>query len=142
MYFGGRKTMKIATVSENGTTISQHFGRAPMYVVLTVENGRVVSKENRLRSAAGTCACHGESHSDCHSEADHGTDIASQVKHGNMADAIADCDVIIARGMGYGAYASLKIRNLEAIITDQKSIDQAVDLFLKGKLDNLMEKLH
>ena len=34
--------MKIAAVSDDGTTISQHFGRAPFYVVVTVEDGRIV----------------------------------------------------------------------------------------------------
>jgi len=29
--------MKIAAISENGTTVSQHFVRAPLYVVATVE---------------------------------------------------------------------------------------------------------
>jgi predicted Fe-Mo cluster-binding NifX family protein len=29
--------MKIAAVSEDGITISQHFGRAPFYIVVTVE---------------------------------------------------------------------------------------------------------
>ena len=134
--------MKIATVSENGTTISQHFGRAPMYVVLTVENGKVVNKEKRIRSVNNTCACHHGSGSDCHDEQGaHGTDAASQTKHDNMADAIADCQVIIAGGMGYGAYASLKNRNLEPVITDEENIDEAVQLFVKGKLINLMENL-
>ena len=27
--------MKIAAISDDGTTISQHFGRAPFYVVVT-----------------------------------------------------------------------------------------------------------
>ena len=39
--------MKIAAVSEDGVTISQHFGRAPFYVVVTVEDGKIVSREKR-----------------------------------------------------------------------------------------------
>ena len=39
--------MKIAAVSEDGMTISQHFGRAPFYVVVTVEDGKIVSREKR-----------------------------------------------------------------------------------------------
>jgi predicted Fe-Mo cluster-binding NifX family protein len=131
--------MKIAAVSENGTTISQHFGRAPIYVVMTIEKGKVVSKEKRMRSAENTCACHGEAHLDCHGEEGHGTDQASEAKHGGMADAIADCQYVIARGMGQGAYLSLKSRNLEPIITAEENIDQAVSLFLNGKLFTLRE---
>ena len=41
--------MKIAAVSEDGVTVAQHFGRAPDYVVVTVEDGRVVGCETRPR---------------------------------------------------------------------------------------------
>lgn len=132
--------MKIATVSENGTTISQHFGRAPFYVVMTVENGKITDKQKRIRSAQNTCACHHDSHADCHES--HGQDADSQAKHTGMADSIADCKVLIAGGMGHGAYQSLKSRNIETIITDVEGIDEAVKLYLDGKIINLMEKLH
>ncbi len=127
--------MKIAAVSDNGTTISQHFGRAPMYIVLTVEKGKVVAREKRLRAAGSTCSCHGDEGSDCHGE--HGSNPASEVKHAGMADAIADCQYVIARGMGPGAYLSLRQRNLEPIITDQEDIEEAVQLFVEGKLPSL-----
>jgi predicted Fe-Mo cluster-binding NifX family protein len=132
--------MKIAAVSDNGTTISQHFGRAPMYIVLTIEKGKVVAREKRLRSADNTCACH-DGHvagqSDCHSAQGGHSDAASEAKHTGMADAIADCQYVIARGMGPGAYLSLKNRNLEPIITSEENIEQAVSLFIDGKLPSL-----
>lgn len=137
--------MKIATVSDNGVTISQHFGKAPLYVVCTVENGKIIAKEQRVRGVANTCACnHGTTEGeDCHQGGQHRhNNPASQNKHTSMADAIADCNVIIARGMGYGAYASLKSRNLDAVITDVADIDQAVKMYLDGKLINYMEQLH
>jgi predicted Fe-Mo cluster-binding NifX family protein len=139
--------LKIATVSDNGVTISQHFGRAPLYVVVTVENGKIIAKEQRARGG-NTCACgHGAQAAEavqptnCHDGHNHDA-AQSHSKHTSMADAIADCNVIIARGMGYGAYASLKSRNLEPIITDVAEIDQAVKMYLDGKLINYMEQLH
>jgi predicted Fe-Mo cluster-binding NifX family protein len=135
--------MKIAAVSDNGVNVSQHFGRAPMYVVVTVEDGKIVAREERLRGG-NTCACgqtEQSSGTDCHEGHDHNS-TQSQSKHSSMADAIADCNVIIAGGMGYGAYASLKNRNLEPIITDVNDINQAVKLYLEGKLINYMEQLH
>jgi predicted Fe-Mo cluster-binding NifX family protein len=50
--------MKIAAITENGTTISQHFGRAPYYLVVTVEDGKVVSKEQRDKAGHHTFAAH------------------------------------------------------------------------------------
>lgn len=69
-------------------------------------------------------------------------DAASQAKHAGMLANILDSQVLIAGGMGYGAYESLKSSGIEPIITDVESIDEAVKLYLEGKLVNLMEKLH
>jgi predicted Fe-Mo cluster-binding NifX family protein len=44
--------------------------------------------------------------------------------------------------MGWGAYDSLKSRGIETIITDVTNIDEAVQLYIDGKLPNLMERLH
>ena len=39
--------MKIAAITDDGVTISQHFGRAPYYLVYTVEDGEIVDRELR-----------------------------------------------------------------------------------------------
>ena len=44
--------MKIAAISDDGKTISQHFGRASFYAVVTVEEDKIVSTEPEPR--AGT----------------------------------------------------------------------------------------
>ena len=59
-----------------------------------------------------------------------------------MAETIADCQVLIAGGMGWGAYESLKSRGIETVVTDVDDIEKAVTLYLQGKLPNLMERLH
>ncbi|GAI71759.1 unnamed protein product, partial [marine sediment metagenome] len=46
--------MKIAAITEDGATISQHFGRAPLYVVATVENGEIINKETRDKTGHHT----------------------------------------------------------------------------------------
>lgn len=131
--------MKIAAISEDGVTISQHFGRAPLYVVVTVEDGKIVNKETRDKTGHHTFAAH---HPDLAPGERHGYDTGSQVRHANMAETISDCQVLIAGGMGWGAYDSLKSCNIEPIVTDVGTIDEAVKLYLEGKLPNLMERLH
>jgi predicted Fe-Mo cluster-binding NifX family protein len=59
-----------------------------------------------------------------------------------MVETIADCQVLIAGGMGWGAYESLKSRGIEPVVTDVENIEEAVRLYLEGKLPNLMERLH
>lgn len=44
--------------------------------------------------------------------------------------------------MGWGAYDSMKSYNIEPVVTDVESIDEAVSLYIDGKLTNLMDRLH
>jgi len=131
--------MKIAAITEDGVTISQHFGRAPLYAVITVEEGKVVGKETRAKTGHHTFAAR---HPDLAPGERHGYDAGSQARHASMAETIADCQVLIAGGMGWGAYESLKSRGIETVVTDVDDIEKAVMLYLQGKLPNLMERLH
>jgi len=132
--------MRIAAISEDGATISQHFGRAPLYVVVTVEDGKVVSKEKRAKAGHHTFS--GSQHPETAPGERHGYDDGAQSRHATMAQSIDDCKVLIAGGMGWGAYDSLKSRGIETVVTDVNDIDKAVNLYLQGKLPNLMERLH
>lgn len=138
---GGIRTMKIAIASENGTTISQHFGKATQYVVVNTEEGKIISKETRPKIGHGDFQGKGQMSHECGCGV-HGYGAGSREKHGAMAQNIRDCTVLLAGGMGWGAYESLKSYNVEPVVTDVKDIEQAVKLFLEGKLPNLMERLH
>lgn len=131
--------MKIAAISEDGIAISQHFGRAPLYVVFTVEDGKVVNKETRAKTGHHTFAAH---HPDLAPGEKHGYDAGSQIRHSSMAETISDCQVLLAGGMGWGAYEAMQSYNIKPVVTDVKSIDEAVQLYLDNKLPNLMERLH
>jgi len=132
--------MKIAAISEDGTTISQHFGRALLYIVLTVEEGEMVGRESRSKAGHHTFTASG--HAEPPPGQRHGYDVGAQARHGSMVAAITDCQVVLAGGMGWGAYESLRERGLEVVVTDVKEIDRAVELYVKGELPNLMERLH
>jgi len=132
--------MKIAAISDDETTISEHFGRAPFYVVVTVEAGKIASKETRAKTGHHTFAAHRPP--DLAPGERHGYDAGSQVRHESMAETISDCQVLLAGGMGWGAYESMQSYNIKPVVTDVKSIDEAVQLYLDGKLTNLMERLH
>jgi predicted Fe-Mo cluster-binding NifX family protein len=131
--------MKIAVISEDGSTISQHFGRAPLYVVVTVENGQIVAKETREKAGHHTFA---GQHQDTAPGERHGYGAGAQARHASMMESIADCQVLIAGGMGWGAYENIKSLNIEGVVTDITDIDEAVTLCLAGQLPNLMERLH
>jgi predicted Fe-Mo cluster-binding NifX family protein len=132
--------MKIAAVSEDGVTISQHFGRAPFYIVVTIEKNTIVSREKRDKMGHAHFA--GEPHAEGEDPRGHGFDPAAQSRHARMAAAISDCEVLLARGMGAGAYESMRQANIQPIITDIANIDEAIQAYLAGALTDHPEKLH
>ena len=135
--------MKIAIVSEDGVTISEHFGRAPLYVIVTVEDGKIVAREERDKLGHSQFA--GEPHAEASRGAGrrgHGFDSAAQDRHSRMAAAIADCQALLARGMGSGAYESMKQAGIRPVVTDIINIDEAVQAYIENRLVDHTEKLH
>jgi len=132
--------IKIAVITDDGQTISQHFGRAPYYLVLTIENGQIVKRE--LRDKLGHTHFVNQPHSEEQPGQPHGMDPASHNKHLQMAEAIADCQALLCRGMGMGAYESMKVRGIRPVVTDIVSIDEAVIAYVKGQIEDHVEKLH
>lgn len=133
-------TMKIAVITEDGQTISQHFGRAPYYLVLTIEDGKIVDREMRDKLGHNQFAAQGHAE-ESHGEG-HGTDAASHDRHSGMAQAIADCTTLLCGGMGRGAYESMRRLNIRPVVTDLSDIEAAAQAFIDGKLIDHTEYLH
>ncbi|MBP8974203.1 MAG: dinitrogenase iron-molybdenum cofactor biosynthesis protein [Anaerolineae bacterium] len=155
--------MKIAVVTDNGQTISAHFGRAPYYLVFTVEDGAIRRRELREKAGHhqaagehhdhdhshehphehGDCHEHSHEHGDCHEHShEHDSGPHTADKHARMIEAIADCQVVIARGMGRGAYTAMQGANITPFVTDVVEPEAAVRAYLAGKLIDHAERLH
>jgi predicted Fe-Mo cluster-binding NifX family protein len=132
--------MKIAVITDDGKTISQHFGRAPYYLVATVEDGKIVGRETREK--LGHTQFANQPHPEEIPGQLHGMDTASHNKHLQMAEAISDCEALLCRGMGMGAYESMKARNIRPVVTDIADIDEAVIAYVNGQLLDHVERLH
>lgn len=132
--------MKIAAITDDGSTISQHFGRAPYYLVLTVEEGKIVTRE--LREKLGHSHFANQPHEEETPGQPHGMNAASHDKHLRMAHAIADCEALLCRGMGRGAYESMKQIGIRPVVTDIVEIDQAVIAYVEGKITDRVDRLH
>jgi predicted Fe-Mo cluster-binding NifX family protein len=132
--------MKIAAITDDGTTISQHFGRAPHYLVATVENGQIIQRE--LRDKLGHVHFANQPHAEGQPGQPHGMDAASHNKHMQMAEAIADCEALLCRGMGMGAYESMKSLGIRPVVTDITIIDEAVKAYIQGNIVDQVDRLH
>jgi predicted Fe-Mo cluster-binding NifX family protein len=138
--FEGAFFMKIAVITDDGKTISQHFGRAQYYLVATIENGQV--KKSELRDKLGHNHFATEPHDPEITGQPHGFSPASQDRHAQMAQAITDCEVLLCRGMGMGAYESMKTYGIRPIVTDIAGIDEAIKAFIEGHIKDHIDRLH
>lgn len=131
--------MKIACITDDGETISQHFGRARYYAVLTIEDGEIVDRE--IVDKMGHTHFLGQESEEEHGVR-HGQDAASHDKHVSMAEAISGCEALLCQGMGYGAYQSMEQVGIRPIVTDIRDIDEAVKAYIAGRIVDHTEKLH
>ena len=131
---------KIAAITDDGKTISQHFGRAQYYLVATVEKGQIVNRE--MRSKLGHVHFANQPHPEERPDQTHGMDPVSHNKHLQMAEAIHDCEALLCRGMGMGAYESMKVRGILPVVTDIAAIDDAVMAYIEGSIVDQVERLH
>ncbi len=132
--------MKIAAITDDGYALSQHFGRAPYYLVLTVENGQIVNRE--MRNKLGHAHFANQPHGTERPGQPHGFEPIAQNRHMLMAEAIADCQVLLCGGMGAGAYESMRARGIKPVVTEIISIDDAVKAHLEGKIVDRTDLLH
>jgi predicted Fe-Mo cluster-binding NifX family protein len=127
--------MKIAFVTEDGQTISQHFGRALYYAVITVEDGQITGRQQRDKFA----------HQHGPGEHQHGAGhqgAEADKTHNQMLSPIGDCEVLLSRGMGYGAYLSLQQAGIKPMIVGVANIDEAALAYAAGTLVDHSERLH
>jgi predicted Fe-Mo cluster-binding NifX family protein len=132
--------MKIAAITDDGKTISMHFGRAAHYMVMTVEDGRITASE--LRAKLGHNQFASQAHEEPVPGQPHGMGSASHDKHLQMSEVIADCETLLCRGMGRGAYISMEQRNIRPVVTDITNIEEAVLAYVRGEIVDHVEKLH
>ena len=131
--------MKIAFITDDGQTISRHFGRAGHYLVVELAEGQVLKRE--MRDKMGHIHYVKKDKDVDHTQGS-GMDAASHRKHGTMAEVIRDCDVLICGGMGRGAYQSMQSFGIKPYVTDHMDIEDALQAYLEDKLLDQTEKLH
>jgi predicted Fe-Mo cluster-binding NifX family protein len=119
---GSSHALRIAFVTDDGETISSHFGQAASYRVFRVEGDRTVDLGLRPK------AHHGQGH--------HQPGL-----HGAMLDPISDCQVLVSGGMGEPAWEKARRAGLEIYLAGG-TIADAVAALLRGELRSDELRLH
>ena len=135
--------MKIAIVSDDEQTISQHFGRAEKYIVVSYEQEKIIDRKSlpKLDFCHSSHRHHGR-HEHRSDSRDRGFGRNSKASHEKMFEDIKDCDILVSRGMGRGAFLDLQRLGIRPIITDIADIDMAIQAVVDDSIINHIEKLH
>ena len=130
--------MKIAFVTDDGETITQHFGRAGKYLVVEIEKGEEVSRDLRSKLEPMYFRKIEHDHKDT---PDHDSPAAHN-KHVQMMAAIEDCDVVVCGGMGRGAFQSIVSLGKKVFMTSTGNINDALKGYLAGELVDMSDLVH
>ena len=114
--------MKIGIASDDRINIAQHFGRTLGFVIADIEDGKVLSEGYRENNFSMHMQQGGHQHGE------HGN------SHSAILTALADCDVVLARGMGRRIYDDLRGANIQSVITDQVTVNGALQAYIEGTL--------
>lgn len=138
--------MKIAFATNDGKTVSQHFGRSRYFTIVTIEDKQITNEELRERHTGHHAQSHTHDHEHNHDHEHghtHGNTPEHDAKHDQMAMEISDCQIMICGGMGYGAYTRFMSNGINVVLTDQTDIQTACKLYIEGTLKNLAnERTH
>lgn len=135
--------MKIALVSDDGRTISRHFGRAEKYVVVSLDQQEVTGKTSfpKLDFCHSSHGHHGR-HGQQEQAGGSGFGRHARLSHEQLFANIRDCDVLVSGGMGRGAYLDLQSLGIRPIVTDMTDIDAAVQAVVDDTIVDHVDKLH
>ncbi len=118
--------MKIAIPSDDGVTIASHTGRASGFVIYDIKNNDVRRLEHRTNRYTGHAL------GECN---DNTTHVGNQHhSHDSLLDALHDCEVMIAHGMGPRLVNDLASRNIRVMFCKETKTDDAANNLAVGKL--------
>ncbi len=118
--------MKIAIPSNDNLNISSHFGRTKGFVICEMDNDKIIKKEFKQNTFTGHAQ--GLHHDNKHGHGNH--------SHNGIFNAIGDCEIVIAGGMGRRLYDDFEKNNIKVFVTKEKNIDNALKLFMNNNLEN------
>jgi predicted Fe-Mo cluster-binding NifX family protein len=129
------KNSVIAIATDDGETVSSHFGRARFYEVIKFFDGKVTNRERREKAGHHSFgpAEGGHNH---HSGEEH------ERRHQTMVSSALDCQAVVVRGMGQGAVEHLRSANLLPVLTGLHTIEEVIRAVAAGSLDSDPNRIH
>jgi predicted Fe-Mo cluster-binding NifX family protein len=99
--------MRIGVPTNDGTAISEHFGRSAAFLIFETENGQIKSRESKSNGAK---------HSHAQGACDRNSADKKPHGHAGILAALDACEVVICAGMGQRAAEALKGRGTQIVV--------------------------
>jgi predicted Fe-Mo cluster-binding NifX family protein len=122
--------MRIAIPTNDGVSISEHFGRSAAFLIFEIENGQIKNRELRTNGAK---------HSHAQGACDHHSADNKPHSHAGILAALDGCEVVICAGMGQRAAEALSASGAQIVIAAPVSAQDTVTAYLDGKLSTVKE---
>lgn len=125
--------MKVAFSSMDGEKISAHFGRSKYFIVVEIEEGKIVNKEIRENPHAREGGHEGKEHG--HHQHHHSHHHQHHQDHSWISNVLGDCHLVVTKSLGYGARQNLEALGKKVVITKSSEIEEALkelEKFLKA----------
>lgn len=109
--------MKLAIGTTDGVMLCGHFAGSAAFIVLDVEDGRIIAKSIRERGS-GACG-----------------------NHKSFLELLEGCQSVLCGGISEAMYDLLSSHGIEPVVSAfQHPVEEAVALYLDGKLKTTTER--
>lgn len=116
--------MRIAVATDDGISISRHFGRSAAFAIFEYAKQTLKLLEQRVNNFG-----HHK-----RGECDHNHE-AGNHSHESFIEALKDCQAVICRGMGRRAQTDLREKGIKIVLTNENtSAESAAEKYALGKL--------
>ncbi len=132
-------TIKIAIPTDDGVTISRHFGQARAFLIVTLDDGEIVAQELRELPDAGGHDHHHHHHDHNH---DHHHGMGGNPAHMAKFEYVRDCQFLIGGGMGAPAVNRLNAMGIQVALTDHKQIADLLEEVKTGQVKHNPKRVH
>lgn len=122
--------MKIAIASDDGRHVAMHTGRCQGFAIFEVANHTATQTEYRRNTftAHARGECSGE-----HDPAGH----TGHHSHEPLLTAIADCCVLVTRGLGPRLVQDLAAYGIETFVCTAEDVETAARQYAEGQLQRM-----
>ena len=133
--------MRVAVATNDGQSISSHFGRSTYFAIYEISGGAIVHKEMRQNTFTRHL-------SDAHRHEHHHEHHSHQPGHGHgdghhgVVRGLSDCQVVISHGMGRRAVDDLTSAGMDIYVTGETDVEKAVQAWIGSSLTTDERRIH